>query len=759
MRNCRIVFVAFIVLLHFNTSNSTILHIPLDYETIQDAVDSSLAGDTLLLAEGLYTEHVDVTEHGLTIGSHFILDGDTTHIAQTRWTAPEGETALHYQLTNQDQIRLLGVQLENCNREDNEEVPYGGGICSVGGTSNVVVSDCIFEGNRSRLGGGAYLNGNQVTVKNCTFFQNSASVVGGGLVVNSSTSTLLNNRFIANNSWDAGGCELISSATAVVRNNQFLENSSTHVAGGIRVFHTGELYIEYNDLRQNRSGQGGGLVIADTDAIMVTSNRFSGNCATVGDLNDQLGSGGGISLVVNETVANIRKNLLTDNTADNSAAAIRISSTTILTENVIRNNSGGFSILATASTNGLQTAATGSNNLFTNNQDTNNPDVSYFCVKSGRGTSLELTSSDFIGNGLAAGLDNQGMGDIDVNMCYWGHESGPYHEVVNPDGQGDTISVHVELESWSETPFTNFQHPSEFSLLSPQDGFTTFEPVNFHWEESTDPNPGDSLGYWLEISTNPEFDPDVTRKWKLGTTDHLDNLDLEIGEYYWRVRCLDPLWLETLSRETWHFEVVEQPPPPDPPVPFNLLAPEDGVTLNDSIIQFAWEASSIPNQIGDVSYTLMLLDDSNPPTGWTYETMSDTTLQVTLPNWEELTQWHVAAVNDSSDTTFSNQTWSFFATGVEDDASVLPESFHIVSIHPNPFNDHVTVSIALPKLTEVKFHVVDVLGRLVVQPSKRTFTAGFHDLTLHLPRAAGTYFLVITGPEGNISRHRLILVK
>ncbi|MCB0292955.1 MAG: hypothetical protein KDH97_22060, partial [Calditrichaeota bacterium] len=60
-----------------------IRHIPTDHPTIQAGINTAADGDTVLVAEGIYFENISFRGKAITVASRFLLDGDTSHIANT----------------------------------------------------------------------------------------------------------------------------------------------------------------------------------------------------------------------------------------------------------------------------------------------------------------------------------------------------------------------------------------------------------------------------------------------------------------------------------------------------------------------------------------------------------------------------------------------------------------------------------------------------------------------------------------------------
>ena len=71
----------FLVICSIFTSFSLaqIINVPNDQPTIQAAIDISVDGDTVLVADGRYYENITFNGKAITLASHFLIDEDETH--------------------------------------------------------------------------------------------------------------------------------------------------------------------------------------------------------------------------------------------------------------------------------------------------------------------------------------------------------------------------------------------------------------------------------------------------------------------------------------------------------------------------------------------------------------------------------------------------------------------------------------------------------------------------------------------------------
>ena len=64
-------------------SGDKIINVPGDIPTIQKAINASVDGDTVLVADGTYFENINFRGKAITLASHFLIDGDATHVDRT----------------------------------------------------------------------------------------------------------------------------------------------------------------------------------------------------------------------------------------------------------------------------------------------------------------------------------------------------------------------------------------------------------------------------------------------------------------------------------------------------------------------------------------------------------------------------------------------------------------------------------------------------------------------------------------------------
>ncbi len=187
------------------------IHVPADLPTIQAAVDFAQSGDTVLVADGVWTGvgNRDIALHGVDIvvrsangAANCIIDCQGTvanpHRAfliesgETRATVIQGFTIRRGATTagaiadefNGGAIRIISSSptIRGCVFEDNACGCWGGAVYAGHGGSPLV-TECVFSDNFSNDdGGGAFSwNGAHLEITSSLFVNNLAQVTGGAI--------------------------------------------------------------------------------------------------------------------------------------------------------------------------------------------------------------------------------------------------------------------------------------------------------------------------------------------------------------------------------------------------------------------------------------------------------------------------------------------------------------------------------------------------------------------------------------------------
>ena len=361
------------------------------FATIQHGLNTASEGDTVLVADGTYTENLEVNEQ-VTIQSE---NGNSTT------TVVASNSNDHVFEVTSNNVTINGFSIYGAT---------GGGRAGICLTS---VTNCTIENNRCgwdvthKNWYGIYMNSST----NCTINNNTTSYsIGEGILLASSGSNTLTSN-IANNS-DVDGISLNNSSTNTLDDNT--ANSNTY--DGIRLVPS----CNNNELNNNTASYNGD---SGFNLQVSSDNNLTSNIANNNGLR-------GFSL---STSSN--NNTLTSNTADYNGNGISLDSCSgnDLDSNTVTHNE--FGIYLTESSNntitsnamndndgrwdgdGIMLNNNCSNNLIANNTANDNP-----------GDGIEFYNSS---NNTVMGntLDNSGLGDPGATMRINYYSS--YNTIIN----------------------------------------------------------------------------------------------------------------------------------------------------------------------------------------------------------------------------------------------------------------------------------------------------------------------------------------
>jgi hypothetical protein len=177
-----------------------------DYEVIQDAVNVSSDGDTILVYPGVYFENVDLTDKGIVLTSTWILSQQDSLIHKTIIDGNHSGSCI-CSLENNTWGIIIGFTLQH-------------------GTGTNYLENMFpwLYGS----GGGVYIENSQIKIINC-HLQNNFALCGGGIFSYSSSLMLFGNTTARNWAVVAGGISTTSSVVkfdSVNLNNVYLNYSS-----------------------------------------------------------------------------------------------------------------------------------------------------------------------------------------------------------------------------------------------------------------------------------------------------------------------------------------------------------------------------------------------------------------------------------------------------------------------------------------------------------------------------------------------------
>lgn len=247
--NKKIVCIVFcLVALLPNFVQCRTIHIPKDYETIQEGIDEAKKGDTIFVSNGNYYENLRMKD-GLILEGQ---DSELTIITDSGQGPPNPVVQLSCNCT-----------LKNVTVTGARGAGIGHAVVVLGGNPRIL-NNIIRDNNYTGIGihsevdkVSAYIRGNKI------YANGGAGISSLGSSVDS---IILNNHIYANNNL---GVVVLDNATMRVRNNEIRENGV-----GIVSKTGGKAYVEKNIIEGNKTV---GIVVKEKAFAQVDDNELIKN--------------------------------------------------------------------------------------------------------------------------------------------------------------------------------------------------------------------------------------------------------------------------------------------------------------------------------------------------------------------------------------------------------------------------------------------------------------------------------------------------
>jgi hypothetical protein len=265
MKNFSNVILFFAVLCLVNCSlepnHEKYINVPDDYQTIQEAIDSAVQGDKILVEPGTYYENINFKGKEITLASKFIIDQNEEYISNTIIDGGNKSRVVSFYNGETNLTKLIGFTIQGGhNSWDSDEIiepRNGGGILCW--DSSPILEHLIIKNNFAVNGGGIFMEKSQSIINDCYITNNQADK-GAGIAIRIESSVEIYNTRISKNlidhtnlnaqTYNQTGAGIMSNESNVYLSNVSIhDNFINHQKGtgaGIKLF-DGQVTFDKNN--------------------------------------------------------------------------------------------------------------------------------------------------------------------------------------------------------------------------------------------------------------------------------------------------------------------------------------------------------------------------------------------------------------------------------------------------------------------------------------------------------------------------------
>ena len=229
-------------------SFAAIINIPDDYPTIQEGIDVSVDGDTVLVQPGLYVENVNFNGHNIVLGSLFLTTGDTAYISETIIDGDSSGSVVTFESGEDSTAVICGFTIQH----GFSQFPSGGGGIACISSNPSIRNNAIIKNSSDEWGGGIFCyDSNPIIIYNA-IRENTCTKGAGICCIANSNPTIKNNTISRNRGFDGAGGIYCHESSPLIINTILWANTVSE----IHLTDTSFPIIRYCDIRGGWDGVG-----------------------------------------------------------------------------------------------------------------------------------------------------------------------------------------------------------------------------------------------------------------------------------------------------------------------------------------------------------------------------------------------------------------------------------------------------------------------------------------------------------------------
>ena len=286
-----------VLILFAMVTQAEIIHVPADYATIQAGIDASSYGDSVLVADGIYTGvgNMDLTTRGrsITVMSEngpatCIIDcahsgiGFRVTESETQSTVISGFTIINGITADYGGGIYCSAspRIHNCIVQFNT-AEYGGGIAIQGEQTMPLLEECIVTDNTSQYGGGVYVSESSGSPSGTACLANMVSKSGtsGDYRASGPNVTIEDSAILGNNAYSGGGYYCTTSESNI-SDTAIASNTAMYKGGGLHMIVDSTCVLSRCVLAGNTASYGGAVNCESNGMYTIDTCVFMGNSAS-----------------------------------------------------------------------------------------------------------------------------------------------------------------------------------------------------------------------------------------------------------------------------------------------------------------------------------------------------------------------------------------------------------------------------------------------------------------------------------------------